>query len=341
MQKILYLLLISLYTTCLYAQPMPCLDPPMMTSTCVEACIICDINGFTGRNNNMGSGEAPPDFCTTRVHNGQWIAFIAGSTELRIRLDVSNCRIGWGLEVAIYEGIDCDNFRLVSNCDGDVGVNTSQEFLATDLTIGQYYYLVMDGNGGDNCDWTFTVLEGDTRVNPLEESGLIVGNETSCPGVEQEYSLEHPIGATEFLWELDNQALPLNAPTIPHTFANPGFYLLCATAYNACSTAPRSCKRIEVASIPPTDLGAVKICAGDNYEVADTILNTTDFYEFHITTSNGCDSVVTVDLEAVSPSTTDFGRVNICEGEGLPIGCLLYTSPSPRDATLSRMPSSA
>ena len=24
-----------------------------------------------------------------------------------------------------------------------------------------------------------------------------------------------------------------------------------------------------------------------------------------------------------------------------PIGCLLYTSPSPRDATLSRMPSSA
>ena len=26
---------------------------------------------------------------------------------------------------------------------------------------------------------------------------------------------------------------------------------------------------------------------------------------------------------------------------GLPIPCLLYTSPSPRDATLSRMPSSA
>ena len=35
----------------------------------------------------------------------------------------------------------------------------------------------------------------------------------------------------------------------------------------------------------------------------------------------------------------------IDEGEGDPIvflhGCLLYTSPSPRDATLSRMPSSA
>ena len=31
---------------------------------------------------------------------------------------------------------------------------------------------------------------------------------------------------------------------------------------------------------------------------------------------------------------------NMCDGGNTP-GCLLYTSPSPRDATLSRMPSSA
>ena len=30
-----------------------------------------------------------------------------------------------------------------------------------------------------------------------------------------------------------------------------------------------------------------------------------------------------------------------CSGNGWCIDCLLYTSPSPRDATLSRMPSSA
>ena len=34
------------------------------------------------------------------------------------------------------------------------------------------------------------------------------------------------------------------------------------------------------------------------------------------------------------------GLESVNEGEIL-IGCLLYTSPSPRDATLSRMPSSA
>jgi len=102
-----------------YAQPLPCMDPPRMTSFCVDACIICDIDGFTGRNDNTDPGEAPPTFCTTTVHNGQWIAFIAGSERLRIRLDVSNCenaRSFSGLEVGIYEGNDCENFKLVSEC---------------------------------------------------------------------------------------------------------------------------------------------------------------------------------------------------------------------------------
>ena len=35
------------------------------------------------------------------------------------------------------------------------------------------------------------------------------------------------------------------------------------------------------------------------------------------------------------------GLATLCIGGGMGIACLLYTSPSPRDATLSRMPSSA
>ena len=40
---------------------------------------------------------------------------------------------------------------------------------------------------------------------------------------------------------------------------------------------------------------------------------------------------------------TIYGELDICEGEATVLGydCLLYTSPSPRDRTRSRMPSSA
>lgn len=45
---------------------------------CIEACVICDIDGYTGINDNPATGVAPPGFCTGTVHHVQWIAFIAG-----------------------------------------------------------------------------------------------------------------------------------------------------------------------------------------------------------------------------------------------------------------------
>ena len=42
---------------------------------------------------------------------------------------------------------------------------------------------------------------------------------------------------------------------------------------------------------------------------------------------------------AEEPGSLEGNLTNL--GDGIPDACLLYTSPSPRDATLSRMPSSA
>ena len=47
------------------------------------------------------------------------------------------------------------------------------------------------------------------------------------------------------------------------------------------------------------------------------------------------------DAEFLHPLTSTDQCSSECCDEGLSSTCLLYTSPSPRDATLSRMPSSA
>ena len=46
-------------------------------------------------------------------------------------------------------------------------------------------------------------------------------------------------------------------------------------------------------------------------------------------------------IEAWTMTKTKFEVMDICNPLDIPVGCLLYTSPSPRDLDLSRMPSSA
>ena len=102
MQKGIFTTFLVFYFSQIFGQPLPCEDPPMMTSFCVDACIICDIDGFTGRHESTVVGQAPPGFageCTFQAHNMQWIAFIAGSEDLEVRMSVSNCRDGLGLRI--------------------------------------------------------------------------------------------------------------------------------------------------------------------------------------------------------------------------------------------------
>lgn len=156
--------LLLLVSTTLFAQPQPCGPNPEMTPVCANACIICDINGFTGINNAGIVGQAPPGFCTGTVHHMQWIGFIAGSASLTLSISVFNCQNGAGLEVGIYKSLDCQTFQLVSNCDGGIPPNTTQNFTnITPLTIGQYYYFVMDGNNNDVCSYTIHVVNGTDR----------------------------------------------------------------------------------------------------------------------------------------------------------------------------------
>ena len=60
---------------------------------------------------------------------------------------------------------------------------------------------------------------------------------------------------------------------------------------------------------------------------------------FDVAVVSGSDGDDVVGIEVVPGDLS--GRGELSGAIGLIGGCLLYTSPSPRDATLSRMPSSA
>ncbi|MCC7504693.1 MAG: gliding motility-associated C-terminal domain-containing protein [Saprospiraceae bacterium] len=310
----LLLLLFSTTALFLHAQPDPCGEPPAMTSTCAPACVICDIDGFTGINNSTIQGQAPPGFCTTVVHHMQWIAFIAGSTNLTLSVEVFNCQDGPGLEIGIYQGINCQNFQLVSNCNTDVQNNTTAVFTNTvPLVVGQYYYFVMDGNQGDICNYTIHVLEGSTAVDPLFSSGDIQGPFETCPG-QKSYTATGVTGATEFNWMVDG-ATVAQGPNATINWSAPGTYELCVQASNACDVAPATCQTVTVTAIPPQQISA-SLCAGECLDVADTTLCDPGDYTFHFITAAGCDSVIQVNLNYNQTFITNLD-LHICDGDTL------------------------
>ncbi|MBK9014046.1 MAG: gliding motility-associated C-terminal domain-containing protein [Saprospiraceae bacterium] len=305
------------------AQPLPCGNPASMTSFCLDACVVCDIDGFTGINDSNISGEAPPGFCTSTVHNAQWIAFRAASTNLTLSVSVSNCASGGiggftGLEVGIYESLDCENFELISNCDGDIPPGTSQNFTTiAPLEIGQYYYFVMDGNDGDICTYVIDVVSGSTQVPLLSSTGPITGIFDACPGSTLTYTTPYLPAATIYEWTVNGNVVDTDT-SLTYTWPGTGTYQLCVKAKNVCDEATPTCQFVTIAEIPPT-VYVENLCGGDSFVVADTVLYLAGNYEFHYQTPADCDSVIQVTITAAPNQVTNLD-LNICDGDTLWVG---------------------
>lgn len=309
----------------LHAQPKPCGTPAMMQPFCKDACVVCDINGFTGVNDAGVTGQAPPGFCTSEVHHMQWIAFIAGSVNLTLSVKVSNCQNGEGLEMGIYKTLNCTSFQLVSNCDTDVPNNTTQTFTnTTPLTIGQYYYFVMDGSQNDVCRYTISVVDGTTEVPPLENSGTIKGPAKVCAGTSEKYTVQLPPGAARFEWAFGGVPLANGTDTtLTLSWNTPGTYNLCCIASNACDTAAPACRVIEVLPVASTTLQE-QLCEGECIEVGGKLLCATGQYSFNLVGANGCDSLVQANIEVLPASTTNL-NLQICEGDTVWVGSKPFT----------------
>lgn len=308
-----------------YAQPTPCGPVPDMTSTCIEACVICNIDGYTGINNDPQTGQAPPGFCTNNVHHMQWIAFIAGSTDLTITVTPSNCNTGQGLEVGIYESLDCVNFNLVSNCDGDVQQGQVGIFSNTQpLVIGQYYYFVMDGNMNDVCNYTIHVTQGSTLVPPLPPAGPVEGPSELCTGSTATFSIPEIVGANFYKWRI-NGAEVATGPEADIQFLTAGNQQVCVTAYNVCDTVAPSCKIVQVYG-PQTTNVSQEICAGDCIEIADTTICGPGNYTFLLSSIHGCDSTVNLTLFELPVVTADL-NASICTTDSLRVGEHWYHPP--------------
>lgn len=145
-------------------QAQECDFPLPPANICQNAPLLCDLDGYCSNNADAVNSGTPNAFCG-QVENNHWVAFIAGSPTFVLEMRVDNCNQGSGLQAQVFSTTNCQFFTAVSNCIDPV--ITVATLTATELTIGEQYYLMVDGKGGDICDYSFRLLEGET-LSPAE-----------------------------------------------------------------------------------------------------------------------------------------------------------------------------
>jgi hypothetical protein len=121
-------------------------------------------------------GNSGTLFCGS-VENNSWYQFTAlNTTETFDFTSVTNCVWGDGIQAEVYEVTYdgsgcCSSFTSMSNCMNP-GVATTATVTANGLTVGNTYILMVDGWGGDNCDFTVSGWTAQNIQLPVELTNL-------------------------------------------------------------------------------------------------------------------------------------------------------------------------
>ncbi|MFH2141767.1 MAG: gliding motility-associated C-terminal domain-containing protein [Bacteroidota bacterium] len=174
--------------------PSNCLAPSCTGTTpageyCDLPAPICDFNGYCGNTSTAyPTDHAEIDaynlgiFCGG-INNNSWLSFVANATTAVLDVWVYNCQGSplyagnpiMGIQLQVYE-TDCSygGFTPKSNC-WSPAKEVNGQIIASGLTIGNTYLLMIDGFAQDNCQYKFAA-----------SSGLIVADagsdQTICEG---------------------------------------------------------------------------------------------------------------------------------------------------------------
>ncbi len=166
-----------------YCSAPPCgATNPIASDFCSSATVLDNLDGFCGTTSSTYTTSPADDpdgteFCAS-IENNSWYKFTADSTAAAINVYVYDC-IGAsieGIQIVIYETSDCNTYNPVSNC-WNPQIMTNGTILASNLTVGQDYYIMVDGNGGEVCNYTIHAEAG-IVVSPSNCSAN-AGNVTS------------------------------------------------------------------------------------------------------------------------------------------------------------------
>jgi hypothetical protein len=289
------------------------LHPRDGSDACNDAPVFCSVSELDGYCSLFPIPESEHS-----CENYHFLGFVANSNSISLLITPSNCGTpdGTGVQAQIYETNNCLNFTAVSNCLS-TGVETPIQIDAINLTIGETYYLMIDGWAGDDCDYEITVLAGGGELVLPEIIGGVDGVLDVCPGSELTYQVATNPGATDVEWSIipaiGSVVSGGTNDSVTIEWTSLGTAQLCATPYNSCDEGPPVCTIISSNPIPITVFQET-LCLGETVECAGQMYSNPGVFTTTYPSVLGCDSVVQCIINLVVPAFQLIDTV-ICVGD--------------------------
>ncbi|MCB9196203.1 MAG: SprB repeat-containing protein, partial [Flavobacteriales bacterium] len=169
---------------CVYEPTPPpgCGTNPAAGNTCATATPICDLNGYCGNTSasytanywtQLGNGFSGS------IENNSFISFVASSSSMSFDVYTSNCSYGYGIQLYLFSASNCSG-AVTEFIDWNLGYESDATLSATGLTPGNTYYIMIDGNAGDVCDYQIVANSGVAiPVNAGPDVSICLGQSTS------------------------------------------------------------------------------------------------------------------------------------------------------------------
>jgi len=291
-----------------------------------SACNICG-NGFVGNTAGFTPDNANFSFPCGTIENSQWATFTAASSSVSVSINASNCSNGSGLEMAIYD----QNLNLVSNCFSSAGSNMSGTLNPTNLNPGQEYLILIDGFGGDICDFSISLMGNVENLPPLPPGEItndaLPGREV-CVGQQVCYSIPPVANATAYEWVVPQNGRIISGQgttNICAVFDAVGGGVIRVTPSNLCFEGIPAIDISLVLPVVPTILPPIFLCEDELPFVSNGIgFDTFGRHEVVLLNAAGCDSVVNFTLIPI-PQIPNVIEANLCLGDCFMIGDSCYT----------------
>lgn len=154
---------------------------------CANAPSICDLEGYFGNTSSSYTPDEPGNMCQScglfggSLENNSWMKFIPNNDTVIFTISLLTCSDNIGIQFGVYSGTNCDNFVLMTpttwtSSSAPITPGTVSTIVATGLIPGQVYYIMIDGNAGDDCQYIINAQSG------IQMAASISPDQSICPG---------------------------------------------------------------------------------------------------------------------------------------------------------------